>query len=111
MICMKCGREAETDQSFCKECLKEMEQYPVRPNVVVQIPNRPAPQKKTYQRRITPEEQAQNLRKTCRRLRIALTITVLLALAAGALGGHFFLELRDWRNLGQNYSTVEETKS
>lgn len=111
MICMKCGRETEPNQSFCKECLKEMEQYPVKPNVVVQIPNRPAPQKKIYQRRITPEEQVQSLRKSCRRLRIALAVVLLLALAAGAASGYFFMELRGWRNMGQNYSTVEETKS
>ena len=40
MNCMKCGREIDEAQAFCAGCLEEMEKYPVKPDVVVKLPNR-----------------------------------------------------------------------
>lgn len=37
---MKCGKETAEGQVFCENCLKDMEQYPVKPGTPVYIPNR-----------------------------------------------------------------------
>ena len=108
MNCMKCGMETGNEEAFCEKCLAEMEKHPVRPNTVIQIPNRPASgPKKTYQRRITPEEQVAALRKKCRRLTIGLVVAWLLIGILGATVGVTVYELDVQRLLGRNYSTVE----
>ena len=40
MNCMRCGKEIAEDQSFCEECLVEMEQQPVKPGTPIQLPQR-----------------------------------------------------------------------
>ena len=61
MNCLKCGREQESEQVFCNDCLLEMEKYPVSPNATVQLPIRKAasPSRKGQVRRrtVSPEEQ------------------------------------------------------
>ena len=109
MNCMKCGRETEAEQIFCESCLEEMEKYPVRPNTVVQIPNRVGGpgSRKTFQRRQTPEEQVAILEKRCRRL-FTTWIVTLLMLAAMAIGaGLKISELDVHRFIGQNYTSSD----
>lgn len=40
MSCMRCGKETDENQVFCTECLKDMEQQPVKPGTPIQLPNR-----------------------------------------------------------------------
>ena len=42
MNCMKCGREIALGQVFCKDCLADMAQYPIKPGTPVQLPTQPA---------------------------------------------------------------------
>ena len=114
MNCMKCGRELNEDGVFCAECLAEMENYPVKPDVVVQLPRRkqnptvkkPAPRRKTYH---TPEEQVKNLRKLALRLSLALVISVALLVATGYFAVVHLLESDTVVLPGQNYSSVDST--
>lgn len=110
MNCMKCGREFDGDQAFCPKCLEQMAHCPVKPDVVINLPNRqdptlkkPVPRKRAQ----TPEEQVQRLRKVNRRLIAALCLITLVAAALAYLSIDFFKQLDVQRFLGQNYSTVE----
>ena len=114
MHCMKCGKKIEDLQVFCADCLTEMEKYPIKANVTVQLPPRsPAPpiKKKPRRRDAKPEEQVRHLRLVNRCLLTALTVT----LAAFALTAVMLLHLIDERdskpNIGQNYGTITETKN
>ena len=40
MNCMKCGRKYDSDQAFCPHCLDQMAKNPVRPDVIINLPNR-----------------------------------------------------------------------
>ena len=74
MYCMKCGRETEEETVFCRDCLLEMEKYPVDPGTVVLLPRRKESVliKKVPKRHIpTAEEQVTFLRK-CMRFLIIL---------------------------------------
>ncbi len=86
MACLKCGKKTTDEQSFCPRCLEIMEQYPVKPDVHVQLPNRPtAPdvKKTTRKRRVLSYEEAMILwRKRARFLAaIALALAILLGAA------------------------------
>ena len=115
MNCVKCGRETTEEQVFCGVCLREMEDYPVKPGTAVLIPKREreTPPKKTKVRRRpvrTLPEQVLHLKKKVLRLRILAAVLLLLC---GAL---CFLVGRLWDGVdiqplpGQNYQT-EETHS
>lgn len=113
MNCMKCGREVESDNAFCEECLEVMAKYPVRQDIVIQLPNRNVEQlaKKTHHLRrklaMSPEEQVVWLKKKCRRLAAAFLVTLLLALGLGVLAGVSIYELDLQKLWGRNYSTSE----
>lgn len=108
MNCMKCGREI-SDGAFCQECLTGMEKYPVKPNIVVQIPNRDQflQTKKNSRRRKILTDKEKILRYE-RRIRIltwingilAILLTVTLILSLLEYGKAVFLPT------GQNYSSV-----
>ena len=113
MNCMKCGREIPLGQVFCKDCLADMEQYPVRPDTPVILPQfedvspvrKAQPQKKTPK----PEDQVKNLRNA------VVLLSLALVTAAFVLAMTLFL-LRDAKQNrpqeplpGQNYSTMGET--
>ena len=81
MNCMKCGREYDSDMAFCPACLEEMEKYPVRPDVVVNLPHRQAslPKKAPNRKKArTPEEQIERLKRRNRRLFILLCLTLIV---------------------------------
>ena len=40
MNCLKCGKETAETQVFCENCLKTMDDYPIKPGTPVNIPNR-----------------------------------------------------------------------
>lgn len=112
MNCLKCGREIEEGQIFCPDCLLEMQKYPVKPGVTVQLPKREevlTTKREHIRPSFTPEEQLKLLRRRNRILTAALVLT-LLVLAAVCF---FSVEkLTQTRMLpGQNYSAVTSSES
>jgi len=113
--CLKCGRDIEEDQVFCPECLEDMEKYPVKPNIAIQLPHRketPVLKKMHIKRRQppTPEEQIHRLKKRLRVVLILWLLTlVLLAVTIYPTFDYFFGE--DIPLPGQNYHTVTSTES
>ena len=89
--CMKCGREMPVGQAFCDQCLADMAQYPVDPEIPVIIPTQPAaaPNRRQKQRRERkPEEQNRILRKMVLWISlVALLITVVGGAAIALLTG------------------------
>ena len=113
MNCMKCGREFEGDQAFCPNCLEQMAQCPVKPDVVINLPRRqdpslkkPGPRKRTR----TLEEQIKRLKKINLILIIALCLMTIIAAMLAFVSIDFLKQLDVQRFLGQNYSTVETIK-
>ena len=113
MNCMKCGREIEAGQVFCEACLEEMEQYPVRPGVAIQLPNRggeaarkPAPRKRTP----TPEEQVVQLKRWVRGLAVCLVMAILSLILAVVAASLVIDDLELKQLIGRNYSTVVTPK-
>lgn len=109
MNCMKCGREISQSAVFCESCLADMQHYPVKPDVVVKLPNRNAAvAKKAATRRRAPQTDKEKIVSLKRRLRVLSILLIVLLLLLGVTS--FFAVnamLRDKAPLpGQNYSTV-----
>ena len=110
MNCMKCGREIP-EGAFCEECLAVMEKYPVKPNTVVQIPNRDLAIQSRKPRRRKELTEKEKLIRYEHRVQVLTWVNGILAvLLAGAL----VLCLLEYRKTlgpptGQNYSTVTPT--
>lgn len=109
MACLKCGKKTKGEQSFCSRCLEVMEDYPVKADVHIQLPNRPetSGKKAPRKRRVLSYEEATILwRKRTRKLAaVVLALTILLGAAA-------FLLVREWLSeekipVGQNFTTGE----
>lgn len=105
--CPKCGRNAAENMAFCDECLAEMEKYPVKPGVVVLLPQHekaPKPAKRRHTS-VPPEEQLAKLKKRL----LSLTLALILALGAAGIFGWMvaadFLDKTDVKLPGQNYSS------
>ena len=111
--CPKCGREAAENMAFCADCLAEMEKYPVKPGVVVLLPQHEKPVKPPKRRhtQISPEEQLAKLKKRIS----ALALALILALSAAgifcwmAVTG--FLQEAPEKLPGQNYSSETPANS
>ena len=110
MNCMKCGRETPSEQVFCEDCLVEMEKYPVRPGIVVQLPVRKesSPKKVSKRKAVPLEEQVRCLKKRTRMLTIAFLLTAALAAAMAYPAIQYLLE--DHFKIGQNYSAIVTIK-
>ena len=109
-FCMKCGRELKPGAVFCENCRTEMEKYPVKPGIVVLLPNRHGQHQKQSQRRkyptVSPEEQVAKLKKRITSLWIALILTLAATAALGWYTVTDLLEDEEIRFLpGQNYSS------
>ena len=90
MGCMKCGKELESTQVFCDECLEKMEKSPVKPNAVVVLPTRPTKhtaKKKRLSRQFVwdAEDKIDILRSKLRWTTFALIIAILGFLLAAAV--------------------------
>lgn len=111
MNCMKCGNETQGDQVFCAECLAEMEKYPVKPGIVVQIPVQP-PKKQPHHRRsaVSHEDQVKRLAKYNHRLTLALIMAVTTALFFALLYFGVLERSGVHKLLGQNYSVAQATE-
>ena len=110
MNCIKCGREFDSDQAFCPHCLEQMEKSPVKPDTIINLPNRqdPSLKKNAPRKRVwTQEEQIHRLKKRNTYLIIALCLMTLLAGMLTLLSIDVLKQLDVQRLIGQNYSTVE----
>lgn len=107
MQCLKCGKKVKDEQVFCPQCLKAMESYPVRPDVRIQLPNRPdraVPKKAVRKRRtLSVEEQLVCLRTRQRRLTVAVVLLAVLLCAAGVVLVHNAI-IPDNLEWGTNYT-------
>ena len=113
MNCMKCGREIALGQVFCKECLTDMEQYPIKPGTPVPMfnPNAViAPKRPTnIRKQKKPEEQVISLKKWVLSLSVALFTLILGFSIVTAI---LITRLNDTENkvpAGQNYSSLDTT--
>lgn len=115
MNCMRCGKETTEKNVFCPECLAEIEQYPVMPGTVIQIPARPeTPEhRKPARRKKEPpmEVQLDTMRTLVRNL-TAMVIASVTALAV-VTGVLLYILIQpdpaDQAPAGRNYSTVSTT--
>ena len=108
MYCMKCGREMDSEQAFCEECLLDMEKYPVKPGTAVQLPirkNTPAARKPIKRRTVSPEEQIIRLKKRIWVLTGSLLVAILLLCFMAQPTMEYFLRNYHLRP-GQNYQTA-----
>ena len=109
--CLKCGRPRGEDQAFCEDCLADMARHPVKPGVVVLLPQQERPARPTPRKRHaapSPEELLSRLKKRI----LALWLALILALgAAGTLGWLFWEAYQERESAkplpGQNYSSEE----
>ena len=107
MNCLKCGKKTKDTQAFCARCLESMEAYPVKRDVRILLPNRPAPAapKKSGKRRknLSPEEQVVCLRSRVRWLTAwAVLLGFLLCAVCGFVA--YRAITRDELDLGKNYT-------
>ena len=110
MNCMKCGRETNSENVFCQECLLDMEKYPVQPGSVVLLPRRRESYviKKTPRRHIpSPEEQIKLLRKWLMILSIVLAVAITAIVFMFRPTMHYVMDQHF--EIGQNYNTVIPT--
>jgi len=109
MSCLKCGKKTNEDQVFCDICLASMDAYPVKPDIHVQLPNRPAvlAVKKSGRKRraLTPEEQVAHLQSRVRRLRVLVMLLILLLSVISAMLAHTVMTHEDL-DIGKNYTFV-----
>ncbi len=90
MHCLKCGKKLGASQVFCDECVAKMEQNPVKPGTLINLPNRtpasPA-KKKAAKRRYWwhVEDEIAPLRSKVRWLTFALIVATLGFLIAVAV--------------------------
>lgn len=112
MNCMKCGRETDANQIFCGECLAEMEKYPVKPGVVVQIPTQ-IEKKQAHHRRaiVTTEEQVRRLKKRNHGLILTMILLAAVTVFLAMLSFKLLEESGMNKILGQNYSVAVSTEA
>ena len=111
MNCMKCGREIALGQVFCKECLADMDQYPIKPGTPVPLYARPEtvqPKRAANPRKQKkPEEQILTLKKWILSLSITLLVAIMCFSVTIAIMSHQLNEARSAKLPGQNYSTLD----
>ena len=113
MNCIKCGREIKDPQVFCEDCLADMERYPVKPNITVQLPVRPpaAPSKKKNCRKkyTKPEDQIRHLKFQQKCLLVALFVSLIAFVLTAAMLLYLLEEEEISYAPGQNYGSIETT--
>ena len=107
MSCMKCGKAAEDGQAFCARCLEVMEQYPVKSDVLVQLPVRTeaSPKKQTHKPRLGQKIRIARLQ---RQIRWMWAVIILLVIALIIVAGRETVVPQE-REPGQNYTYTEPT--
>ena len=111
VACMRCGRDLAEGQVFCQRCREDMDRYPVKPGIAVQLPSRrpEAPKRAAPRRRtLPPEEQVKRLRRLNRTLSFLLALSLILVAFFGYISVLHLLE-EDTFLPGQNYTSIETT--
>lgn len=110
MYCMKCGKETGENQVFCEGCLEIMEQYPVKPGTVINLPRRdaPAPEKKppVHHKESSGAEQFVQLRGMIRWLTAIIAVLSVLLCATAVMLIRTLDKQSTVRTIGQNYTIV-----
>ena len=109
MACMKCGKDTADGQTFCARCLAVMEEYPVKPDIHIQLPTR-----KQEESSKKPGRKSRSARKNTREAKMkkqirwmwALIALLMLALAASMAREAVIPETKE---PGQNYTYTEPT--
>ena len=108
MRCLKCNRETEGDQVFCKECLAQMQKEPIKPGTPVTIPKRPpSTPRENLPPPIKPEEQIAQLRHQVSRLHRWLTVVTVLFLLVGSVLMYGIATRENKPSIGQNYTPMD----
>ena len=111
MECLKCGKKTKDEQVFCEQCLAGMEAYPVRPDIHIQLPNRPVadtPKKSGKKRRsLSPEEQVVYLRRRARRLTVLCAALAAVLCVTAAMLVHLVIHPES-AELGKNYTFIQD---
>ncbi len=115
MNCIKCGVEIKEPQVFCDNCLAEMEKYPVKPNITVNIPSRPASsgakKKSRRQKYVKPEDLIRHLRTQRRILWMALIVVLAAFVLVSVMAMQLLNQKEDEYAPGQNYGTMSSQES
>ena len=111
MQCLKCGKKTAGKQVFCEECLAVMQNYPVKPGIPVQLPQRErrAPEKKQSPslQEHSAAEQVHRLRTMIRWLLGGIAVlSIILLLTAGMLI-HTLEQDKSSPAIGKNYTTTD----
>lgn len=113
MQCLRCGREIAMGDVFCRDCLENMANHPIKPGTPVLIPKRQeaAVPKKQVSRRpaVPPEVQVKRLKRRLRLVTALLALVLAVGCAAAWAGYAYIVELRSEPLPGQNYSSVTVT--
>lgn len=108
MDCLKCGVETANGQVFCQTCLEDMQQYPVRPDTAIQLPQRNDLHTEKHQvihREPTAKEQVARLRSVIKWLLAVIALLSVLLCLTGVLLIHTLNTQPVDQNLGRNYTT------
>lgn len=113
MNCMKCGTEIREPEVFCEKCRAEMEKYPVKPNISIQLPHRseaaPVKKKVKKQHYTKPEDQIRHLKIKLRWITLTLAVTLAAFLLLAFLSLRLIEEKDTGFGIGQNYGTMANT--
>lgn len=110
MNCLKCGVQVEEGQSFCPDCLGEMEKQPLPVDAVLVLPRRGESVRRSSvkKRGLSTEEKLEQTKSQLRKSRILSTVLFVLVLLLTS-ACVFLMFRRQKPALGQNYSTVGTT--
>lgn len=104
--CLKCGVDIPEGQVFCDSCREAMAQYPVRSNVLIQLPpSRTYGKRPPVKRGPSDAERIHRLRM--QKMRMGIVIAVLSAIiVAGGVLAWFHLKQDQKPVTGQNYTVT-----
>ena len=113
MRCLRCGRENDNQQEFCKACLESMEKYPISPNTLIQLPQRRTGEMTKRQsgkkRAASAEEQLEQLKKLMRWMVLGLILLVtMLCVATAMLVKEYQKPETQPVPLGRNYTVTPD---
>lgn len=106
MNCLKCGKEINDGQVFCPNCLNAMEQYPVKPDTPVHLPNRTeTPTPKQRRLRFRHRNKDVQLRRAQKTIRILIAVVIGLVLLLSVTTAYLVTSLKqNDSNIGRNYT-------
>ena len=108
MHCLKCNRETEDNQVFCKECLAQMAKEPIKPGTPVTIPKRPpSTPRENLPPAVRPEEQVVQLQHQVSRLHKWITVVTVLLLIVSSLLLYGIATREEGFSIGQNYTPMD----